>query len=498
MDNKRAANKKKTTTFGNMDMSKLQPQARDLEEAVIGAMMLEKFAPEKVASYLKKEAFYVEAHQHIYESIIQLFTDGHPIDILTVTEQLRKNGTLEAVGGAYYVTTLTNRVSSAANIEYHAHIVMQKSIQRQLISVAGEIGTKAFEETSDAFQLLDQSEKKLFEIKNESMTKSYDTVTDLIAKAIKDIEESKSDGDEGLTGVPTGFTELDRMTSGWQKSDLIILAARPGMGKTAFVLSMARNAAVLAKKNVAIFSLEMSSLQLVKRLIASEAELSSEKIRSGKLEEHEWQQLHTRISTIEDAGIFIDDTPALTVLDLKAKARRMQRKRGLDMIVIDYLQLMRAEEGNKSAGNREQEISYISRSLKGLAKELNIPVIALAQLSRAVEQRQDKRPMLSDLRESGSIEQDADLVTFIFRPEYYGITQDEEGNDNEGLTEIIIRKHRNGSPGTVNLKFIKHFGKFSDWGYSDFGPDTFTDNSVTVPSKMNDMSPYEPDGDAPF
>jgi replicative DNA helicase len=493
MDNKRVANKKKTTTFGNMDMSKLQPQARDLEEAVLGAMMLEKYAPEKVASYLKKEAFYVEAHQYIYEGIIQLFTDGHPIDILTVTEQLRKNGTLEAVGGAYYVTTLTNRVSSAANIEYHAHIVIQKSIQRQLITVAGEI-----EETSDAFELLDQSEKKLFEIKNESMTKSYDTVTDLIAKAIKDIEESKADGEEGLTGVPTGFTELDRMTSGWQKSDLIILAARPGMGKTAFVLSMARNAAVLAKKNVAIFSLEMSSLQLVKRLIASEAELSSEKIRSGKLEEHEWQQLHTRISTIEDAGIFIDDTPALTVLDLKAKARRMQRKRGLDMIIIDYLQLMRAEEGNKSAGNREQEISYISRSLKGLAKELNIPVIALAQLSRAVEQRQDKRPMLSDLRESGSIEQDADLVTFIFRPEYYGITQDEEGNDNEGLTEIIIRKHRNGSPGTVNLKFIKHFGKFSDWGYSDFGPDTFTDNSVTMPSKMNDMSPYEPDGDVPF
>ena len=341
-------------------------------------------------------------------------------------------------------------------------------------------------------------QKKLFEIKNESMTKSYDTVTDLIAKAIKDIEESKTDGEDGLTGIPTGFTELDRMTSGWQKSDLIILAARPGMGKTAFVLSMARNAAVLANKNIAIFSLEMSSMQLVKRLIASEADLSSEKIRSGKLEEHEWQQLHTKISTIEDADIFIDDTPALTVLDLKAKARRMQRKRGLDMIIIDYLQLMRAEEGNKSAGNREQEISYISRSLKGLAKELDIPVIALAQLSRAVEQRQDKRPMLSDLRESGSIEQDADLVTFIFRPEYYGITEDDDGNDNEGLTEIIIRKHRNGSPGTVNLKFIKHFGKFSDWGYSDFGPDTFADTSITIGSKMNDMSPLEPDGDVPF
>ena len=330
------------------------------------------------------------------------------------------------------------------------------------------------------------------------MTKNYDSVSDLIAKAIKDIEESKSDNN-GLSGIATGFTELDRMTSGWQNSDLVILAARPGMGKTAFVLSVARNAAVIGNKNIALFSLEMSSLQLVKRLISSEAELSSEKIRSGKLAEHEWQQLHTKISTIEDAGIFIDDTPALTVLDLKAKARRLKRQRNIDMIIIDYLQLMRADEGNKKlAGNREQEISYISRSLKSLAKELDIPVIALAQLSRAVEQRQDKRPMLSDLRESGSIEQDADLVTFIYRPEYYGITQDEEGNDNEGLTEIIIRKHRNGSPGTVNLKFVKHYGKFTDWGYSNYGSDTFTDSSVTLSSKMNDMSPFDPGEDTPF
>ena len=319
--------------------------------------MLEKYAPEKVASYLKKDAFYVESHQMIYEAILQLFMAGNPVDILTVTEQLRKNANLEAAGGAFYITSLTNRVSSAANIEYHAHIVIQKSIQRQLISVAGVIGEKAFEETSDAFELLDESEKKLFEIKNDSMTKNYDSVSDLIAKAIKDIEESKSDKD-GLSGIATGFTELDRMTSGWQNSDLIILAARPGMGKTAFVLSVARNAAVIGNKNIALFSLEMSSLQLVKRLISSEAELSSEKIRSGKLAEHEWQQLHTKISTIEDAGIFIDDTPALTVLDLKAKARRLKRQRNIDMVIIDYLQLMRADEGNKKmAGNREQEIS---------------------------------------------------------------------------------------------------------------------------------------------
>lgn len=499
MDKKRVNTPKSKLSISNLNqMSKLQPQARELEEAVLGALMLEKHAAEKVASYLKKEAFYVESHQLIYEAILQLFMAGNPVDILTVTEQLRKNGNLEAAGGAFYITSLTNRVSSAANIEYHAHIVIQKSIQRQLISVAGKIGEKAFEETSDAFELLDESEKQLFEIKNDSMTKNYDSVSDLIAKAIKDIEESKSDNN-GLSGIATGFTELDRMTSGWQNSDLIILAARPGMGKTAFVLSVARNAAVIGNKNIALFSLEMSSLQLVKRLISSEAELSSEKIRSGKLAEHEWQQLHTKISTIEDAGIFIDDTPALTVLDLKAKARRLKRQRNIDMIIIDYLQLMRADEGNKKlAGNREQEISYISRSLKSLAKELDIPVIALAQLSRAVEQRQDKRPMLSDLRESGSIEQDADLVTFIYRPEYYGITQDEEGNDNEGLTEIIIRKHRNGSPGTVNLKFVKNYGKFTDWGYSNYGSDTFTDSSVTLSSKMNDMSPFDPGEDTPF
>jgi replicative DNA helicase len=496
MENKRVGNKKKTN-IANLDLSRLQPQARELEEAVLGALMVEKYAPEKVMSYLKTDAFYVDAHQHIYDAIKNLFTSGNPIDILTVTEQLRKEGNLEAAGGAFYITQLTNKVSSAANIEYHAHIVIQKHIQRQLISVAGEIGEKAFEETSDAFELLDDSEKRLFEIKNESMTKSYDTVNDLISKAIKEIENMQTDV-EGLTGVPTGFTELDRLTAGWQKSDLIILAARPGMGKTAFVLSMARNAAVLGKKKVALFSLEMSSLQLTKRLISSEAELDADKLRTGKLADHEWQQLHTKISAIEEADIFIDDTPALTVLDLKAKARRLKRQRNIDVIIIDYLQLMRAEEGNKTAGNREQEISYISRSLKGLAKELDIPVIALAQLSRQVEQRQDKRPMLSDLRESGSIEQDADLVTFIYRPEYYGITQDEEGNDITGLTEIIIRKHRNGSPGTVNLKFVGQFSKFADWGYSNYGNDTFAENTVTFESKLNDMSPFNIDEDEPF
>ena len=321
---KKRLNTRTSRDLSNLDMSKLQPQARDLEEAVLGALMLDKAAIEKVLGYLKKEAFYVDAHQKIYETVVQLAQETKPVDILTVTEQLRKNGALDEVGGAYYVTQLANRVSSAANVEYHAHIVIQKHIQRQLISVAGDIGQKAFEETSDAFELLDESEKRLFEIKNESMTKSYDDVRDLINKAIKEIEGLKTDV-EGLTGVASGFTELDRITAGWQRSDLIILAARPGMGKTAFVLSMARNAAVLAKKSIAIFSLEMSSLQLTKRLISSEAELNADKLRTGKLEEYEWQQLHSKISNIEEARIYIDDTPALTVLEFKSKSEKIKK-----------------------------------------------------------------------------------------------------------------------------------------------------------------------------
>jgi replicative DNA helicase len=495
MDKKTRTNKKKTP-LTDINSSRLQPQAPDLEQAVLGALMLEKNALEKVAGYLKKETFYDDAHQHIYNAIMGLFSEGKPVDILTVTEKLRKEGSLEQVGGAFYITQLTNRVTSAANIEYHAHIVVQKHIQRQLIKISGEIGEKAYQETSDAFELLDESEKQLFEIKNESMTKNYDVVSDLIAKAIKEIEELKTDT-EGLTGVPTGFVDLDRITAGWQKSDLIILAARPGMGKTAFVLSMARNAAILAKKSVAIFSLEMSSLQLTKRLISSEVELDAGKLRTGNLEDHEWQQLHSKISTIEQANIFIDDTPALTVLDLKAKARRLKRQRDVDLIVVDYLQLMRADEGTTGkSGNREQEISYISRSLKGLAKELDIPVIALAQLSRAVEQRQDKRPVLSDLRESGSIEQDADLVTFIYRPEYYQITQDAEGNDITGMAELIIRKHRNGSTGTVPLRFVGKFGKFQDWGVESFGEESI--EAVTYESRMNNMTGFTPEEDEPF
>lgn len=495
MEKKRVNTPKSKMSLSNMNqMSKLQPQARDLEEAVLGALMLEKYAPEKVASYLKKDAFYVESHQMIYEAILQLFMAGNPVDILTVTEQLRKNANLEAAGGAFYITSLTNRVSSAANIEYHAHIVIQKSIQRQLISVAGVIGEKAFEETSDAFELLDESEKKLFEIKNDSMTKNYDTVSDLIAKAIKDIEESKSDKD-GLSGIATGFTELDRMTSGWQNSDLIILAARPGMGKTAFVLSMAKNSAVQFGQGVAVFSLEMSSVQLTKRLMAMETGISSEKLRKGFKDQSDWDQLHSRVNALAEAPIFIDDTPALSIFELRAKCRRLKMQHDIKLVIIDYLQLMTA--GTKG-GNREQEISTISRSIKEIAKEINVPIIALSQLSRSVETRGgDKRPMLSDLRESGAIEQDADMVVFIYRPEYYGLVEDENGMPTDGIGEIIVAKHRNGSLDTVRLRFIKQLTKFDnldafdemDYG-SGFAPnksfEAGSSDTITVASKMND------------
>jgi len=459
------------------------PQALDLEEAVLGAMLLEKDAPVRVLDVLMTEVFYHDSHQIIYEAIKKLFDEGEPVDLLTVTESLRKSAKLEAAGGAYYITQLTNKVASSANIEFHAKILVQKYIQRELIRISGEIGREAFEETSDAFAMLDEAEKKLFAIKNDTIKKNYDSIDDLIHKAIKQIESLKEQG-SGLTGTPSGFTNIDRITNGWQKSDLIILAGRPGMGKTAFVLGVARNAAVDHKKPVAIFSLEMSSLQLVTRLISGETELEAEKFRSGKLEDYEWEQLNAKVQTLSDAPIYIDDTPQLSIFDLRAKARRLKSNKGIEMLIIDYLQLMRGDDGGRT-GNREQEISYISRSLKSLAKELEIPVIALAQLSRAVESRQDKIPILSDLRESGSIEQDADLVGFLFRPEYYDLKVDAEGNDLTGMADFIIAKHRHGKTGKARIRFKSKFAKFEDIEYyeDDFGES----DSVTVESRMNDM-----------
>ena len=491
-------------------LGKLPPQAVDLEEAVLGALMLEKDALTNVIDILKPDSFYRDNHKEIFSAIVELFNNSEPVDILTVTNQLRKKGVLDMVGGPYYITQLTSKVSSAANVEYHARIINEKAIKRELIQIASEIHREAYEDSIDVFELLDKTEQKLFEVSEVNIKRNYADMRSIMHEAIIELEKKKNQKD-GLTGVPSGFTDLDRLTSGWQRSDLVIIAARPAMGKTAFVLSTLRNAAVNFGRPVAIFSLEMSSVQLVNRLISAEAELGSEKIKKGTLEEYEWEQLIHKTAKLSEAPLFIDDTPALSILELRAKCRKLVAQHGVELIVIDYLQLMSGDKTKNAGGNREQEIASISRSLKNIAKELNVPVIALSQLSRAVEVRGgDKRPQLSDLRESGAIEQDADMVMFLYRPEYYGITQDEEGNPLQGVGEVIISKHRNGSLDTVKLKFIGQFTKFTDLefnqnygGFQGDGSASFESEStmMTFPSKANKPSTDEGNssgGDAGF
>jgi replicative DNA helicase len=442
-----------------LDYGKIPPQALDLEEAVLGAIMLEKDAILTVLDILEPGSFYKEAHQVIYEVAQTLSQQEKPIDLLTVTEELRKIEKLEAVGGAAFIAQLTSRVGSAAHLEYHARIVAQKYIQRELIRVSSDIQERAFDEGTDVDDLLDYSERELLEIAEGHIKKETVRINHLLKTAIEHIEEAGKRKDS-LSGVPSGFTKLDRITSGWQKSDLIILAGRPSMGKTAFVLSMARNMAVEHNRPVAFFSLEMSSIQLVNRLIIAETHLPSDKIRTGRLENYEWEQLEYKIKDLERAPIYVDDTPAISIFEFRAKCRRLKQKFDISAVVIDYLQLM---TGTKEMGSREQEVSNISRSLKSVAKELDIPVIALSQLNRSVEMRSgNKRPQLSDLRESGAIEQDADLVIFIHRSEYYGIDVDEEGNSLKGIAEIIVAKHRNGPTGDIQLKFVREYAKFVD------------------------------------
>jgi replicative DNA helicase len=468
-------------------LGKLPPQATDLEEAVLGALMLERDALTTVIEILKPASFYKEAHQKIFQAVIELFDRSEPIDILTVTHHLRTKGELEMAGGAYYITELTTKVNSAANIEYHARIVSEQAIKRELISISSEIQKEAFEDTSDVFELLDKTEQALYQVSEANIRKNYADMRSLMGEALKELQ-AKKDHDSHLTGVPSGFTDLDRVTSGWQKNDLVIVAARPGMGKTAFVVSAMRNAAVEFKKPIAIFSLEMSSVQLVNRLISAEAELDSEKIKKGNLEEYEWAQLHHKINALTNAPIYIDDTPALTIRELRTKCRRLKAKNGIEMVIIDYLQLMSGEGNSKgAAGNREQEISGISRALKQLAKELAVPVIALSQLSRSVETRGgDKRPQLSDLRESGAIEQDADMVIFLYRPEYYKIDVDESGNSLKGVGEVIIAKHRSGGLESVWLKFIGKYTKFCDLDRGGFNTGESFDSS---PSSFDNPPP---------
>ena len=479
-----------STRVIGVEAGKIPPQAVDIEEAVLGAIMLEKDAIYEVIEILKPDCFYKESHARIYQAILDLSIREEPIDLLTVTQELRRKNILEEVGGPFYITQLTTRVMSSVHAEFHARIIYQKYIQRELIRVATNIQERAFDESVDVDDLLNSSEQAMFDITQGYIRKDVQPINVLLKDAIENIRVA-GQNHESLSGVPSGFTKIDRITAGWQPTDLVIVAARPSMGKTAFVLSMARNMAVEHGCAVGLFSLEMSAQQLVKRMIVSETEIDSDKVRTGRLDTEEWVYLENKIRKLTEAPIFIDDTPALSVFEFRTKCRRLVLQNNIRIAIIDYLQLMSWTGDTK--GNREQEVSNISRSLKAFAKELNIPIIALSQLNRGVENRtglQNKRPQLADLRESGAIEQDADIVAFIHRPEYYGFSQDEEGNSLIGLAEIIIAKHRNGALDNIQLTFKKNFAKFAereDLSLSFDAPQTFQSKMNSEVGDMGDQ-----------
>ncbi len=488
MDQNRSNRLRNETDLNSLHFGRVQPQAIELEQAVLGALMLDKDVISVVIDILQEDSFYQTGHALIYRAMQQIFKRSGEIDLLTVNEELKKSGDLDLAGGTAYLVELTNKIGSAANVEYHARIVAQKYIQRELIKVSTEIIDDAFEDRKDIFELLDDAERNLFEITEKNLRRNFEPVSALLDQARRQIEQSSEK--TGLIGVPSGYTALDKITSGWQKSDLVIVAARPGMGKTAFVLNMAKNAAMDHKMGVALFSLEMSSVQLVQRLISCEAEIKGSRLRNGQLEEYEWQQLNKALERLHDIPIYIDDTPGINIFELRAKARRLKMQHDIQLIVIDYLQLMTGTP-DQNRSNREQEISTISRSLKGLAKELDIPVIALSQLNRSVETRSGpKRPQLSDLRESGAIEQDADIVAFIYREDYYDKEYAEERP--AGHTEIIIAKHRNGSLDTAELQFIGEYAKFVDIENTETifqsGLHNPADDRITRPSRMNELN----------
>jgi replicative DNA helicase len=492
---------KKSKKNASIDLpGRIMPQDKDVEEAVLGALMLEKDAYTTVCDILRPESFYEPGHKLIYEAIQNLGAAQRPIDMLTVIEQLRLNGSLQQAGGPVQISELTSRVLSGANVEFHARIVAQKYLARELISFATSIEEKAFDESNDVDDLMQEAEGKLFEISQRNVKKDVTQIDPVIGQAISQIQAA-ANRTSGLSGLETGYKKLDALTSGWQNSDLIIIAARPAMGKTAFVLSMAKNMAVNFNTPVAIFSLEMSNLQLVNRMISNVCELEGQKIKSGQLSPLEWDQLMSRVKHLYSAPLFIDDTPSLSIFELRTKARRLVREHQVKIIIIDYLQLMNAS--GMKFGSREQEVSMISRSLKQLAKELNIPIIALSQLNRSVESREGrdgKRPQLSDLRESGAIEQDADIVCFIHRPEYYTKSgEDAQGNDIRGLAEFIVAKHRSGSVDDVKMRFRARFARFENWEDGSTDDPLAAPAMSTVGSRLNNMGPsYPPIESAPL
>jgi replicative DNA helicase len=469
-----------TTDNQNSKLIPTPPQALDMEEAVLGALLLEKDAYFRISGMLSSKMFYKQSNQIIFDVVAELVAQSEPVDILTVKHALKAQSKLSFVGGATYLADLTNRVASSANIESHASVVAEKYIKREIISRGNEMIKSGYLSGSDAFEILDQSEQALFGLSQQSIKKGFKPISDLTIKTLDKMEAVRSNPGS-VSGMPTRFTELDKMLSGLHKTDLVVLAARPAMGKTALALQIARNIAANPNlKGAGFFSLEMGAVQLTQRLIVAESEMDAQKVRNGTLEDYEWKQMLQRIPKLSKSNIFIDDTPAVSIGELRTKARKLKREKDIDVLIVDYLQLMRGSR-TKSA-NREQEISSISRGLKIVAKELDVCVIALSQLNRSVESRGgNKKPMLSDLRESGAIEQDADIVLFLYRPEYYGFETDDEGNSTLGLAEVIIAKQRNGPTGTAKLQFISKYGKFQDWNPS---MDSFSasDSLLKVPS----------------
>ncbi len=486
-----AKKRQEKTDVRQIDFGRVPPQAVDMEASVLGALMLERDAYNIVSEILRPECFYKESHEKIYRAIVALSTKDEPIDMLTVIEQLQKDGTLEEVGGPAYVSSLTTNLASSAHLHHHAKVLSQKYLARELIRVATDIQTKAFDEKIDVDDQLQDAEGSIFEVSQRNTKRDVVPVGDVLREAMNRIT-SAAQMAGGMSGLPSGFHKLDNITSGWQKSTLVVIAARPAMGKTAFVLSMAKNVAVDQGKACAMFSLEMSNVELVNRLISNVAQVDSKKIKNGQLETDEWKRLDLAIAKLQKAPLFVDDTPSLSILELRTKARRLKKDHDIQLIIIDYLQLMNAQGMNFFS--REQEVSLISRSLKGLAKELDIPIIALSQLNRGVENRgatnavEGKKPQLSDLRESGAIEQDADMVCFIHRPEYYKVYEDPSTNppkDLRGIAQIIVAKHRSGGTGDIDLKFRGEYTQFINIEDDNSGDNVY--NGGYISSRVNNI-----------
>ena len=510
-------NRRKTQASKVEDsLGRLQPQELDFEKSVLGALLLEKDAYALISDILTPESFYDVRNQKVFSAIRTLNLAQSPLDLLTVAEQLRVDGNFEEVGGPAYLASLTQNIVSSSHIEYHARVIAQKATARELIAYSANVQDKAFDPTQDIDELMQEAEGSLFKLSQKKLKKDYQQIDPVISEAYEMLHKA-AERTDGMSGIASGFHELDRMTSGWQNSDLVILAARPAMGKTAFALSMAKNIAVDQNIPVAMFSLEMSNVQLINRVIVNTCEIKGEKIKSGQLEAYEWAQLDNKIKDLIGKPMFVDDTPSLSVFELRTKARRLVKEHGVKLIMIDYLQLMNAS--GMSFGSRQEEVSTISRSLKGLAKELNIPILALSQLNRGVENRpggentlDSKRPQLSDLRESGAIEQDADIVIFIHRPEYYHLYKDENGNDLKGKAVIIIAKHRNGAVGDVLLTFKGQYARFENPNdeasvplpgeefnsISQINIDSMTEDYTSSPLPLNPGQLPSPSGIVPF